>query len=235
MRIHISYAYGCPDVTLLREFCSYDIQCPECCEFVPEPEAELNYKISSTSLTSLHWSRQYEYPWALGHSNLKPTDVCLDAGGAYAVFKYALAKRCEKVITIDTNQDYLDKSIKSAERLGFNNIEFLNCAIENYQTEQRFDKIYCLSVLEHIQDKNARFACLQNMFKLLKKDGELYLTFDMVLENGETTFDFYINRSDAAEILQFFGIQGFNDDKYYTAKFPGGCVLATLCLKVWDI
>ena len=60
---------------------------------------------------------------------MKPTDVCLDAGGAYAVFKYALAKRCRRVVTIDMNQDYLDKSIKSAERLGFKNIEFLNSTI----------------------------------------------------------------------------------------------------------
>jgi len=235
VRIHISYAYGCPDVNLLREFCSYDIQCPECCEFVPEEEASLNYKISNTSLTSLHWSRQYEYPWALSHSNLKPTDVCLDAGGAYAVFKYALAKRCQKVVTIDMNQDYLDKSIKSAERLGFKNIEFYNSTIESLRTEEKFDKIYCLSVLEHIQDKNIRFACIGNMLNMLKKGGEFYLTFDIVLEPGETQFDFYMKPEDGAEILQLFGISGFQDDKYYTAKFPGGCILATICLKVWDI
>ena len=138
MKIHISYTYGCPDETILRELMSYDIQCPECTILEPHENAPLNFEVP-TSFTSLHWSRQYEYPWAIMHSNLKPSDVCLDAGGAYAVFKYAVAKRCAKVVTIDMNQDYLDKSIRSAERLGFKNIEFHNSKIQDYKTEEKFD------------------------------------------------------------------------------------------------
>ena len=73
------------------------------------------------------------------------------------------------------------------------------------------------------------------MVRMLNKGGELYLTFDIVLEPGETQYDFYMRPEDGAEILSLFGIAGFQDDKYYTAKFPGGCVLATVCLKAWDI
>ena len=234
MKFQTSFAHGCLDTTLLREFCSYDILCPECCELVPEAINSSNYMISKSRLTSLHWSRQYEYTWAILNSNLKPTDICLDAGGGYSVFKYAIAKRCQKVITIDVNQDYLDKTIKSADRMGFKNIEFLNCAIENYQTNQKIDKIYCLSVIEHIKDKDIRFKCLSNMLNLIDKNGEFYLTFDVVMEPGNNTFDFYINRQDASEILQFLGINGNVNGEFYTGVFPGGCVLVTVCIKMWD-
>lgn len=234
MKIHLSYAYGCPDVMLLRELCSYDILCPECSEFIPEEKASLNYKISDVGLTSLHWSRQYEYPWALQHSNLTKDHVCLDAGGGYAVFKYALAKRCKKVVSIDTNQDYLDKTIKSSKRLGFDNIEFHNCAIQDYKSEQKFDKIYCMSVLEHIRDKQTRFDCINNMIRMLKPDGEFYLTFDVVIKSGTSNYDFYMNMDDGSELLKYFGIESFQSDKYYTASFPDGCILAAICLKIWD-
>ena len=234
MKIHISYTYGCPDETILRELMSYDIQCPECTILEPHENAPLNFEVP-TSFTSLHWSRQYEYPWAIMHSNLKPSDVCLDAGGAYAVFKYAVAKRCAKVVTIDMNQDYLDKSIRSAKRLGFKNIEFYNSKIQDYKTEEKFDKVYCISVLEHIPSSSERIECINNMISMLKKEGELYLTFDFIIEEGENHFDFYMGKNEAAEILNYFGVSEFNDEKYYSASFPGGCVLATICLKVWDI
>lgn len=234
MKTHISYINGCPDETILRELMSYDIQCPECTILEPDENASSNFKVP-TSFTSLHWSRQYEYPWAIIHSNLKPSDVCLDAGGAYAVLKYAIAKRCSKVVTIDMNQDYLDKSIKSAKRLGFDNIEFYNSKIQDYKSEEKFDKIYCMSVLEHIPSSSERIDCLDNMTKMLKTGGELYLTFDLILEEGENQFDFYMRKNDIAEIFNYFGITEFNDSIRYTASFPGGCVLTTICLKVWDL
>jgi len=234
VKTHISYVRGCPDETILRELMSYDIQCPECTILERDENAPLNFKVP-TDFTSTHWSRQYEYPWAIIHSNLKPSDVCLDAGGAYAVLKYAIAKRCSKVVTIDMNQDYLDKSIASAKRLGFDNIKFYNSKIQDYKSEEKFDKIYCISVLEHIPDNQERIACIENMIKLLKKEGELYLTFDFIVKEGENQFDFYMRRPDVAEILRYFKVAEFNDVSYYNATFPGGCVLTTICMKVWDL
>lgn len=239
MRYNLSLIDGCQDEMILRELCSYDIQCPECCEFVPKDNYSKNLQISNLGLTSLHWSRQYEYTWAIQHSNLNKEHICLEAGGAYAVFKYALAKRCKKVVCIDINQDYLDKAIKSSQRLGFSNIEFENSFIQKYKTEQKFDRIYCLSVLEHIENKNDRIDCLKNMFGLLKSGGELYLSFDFVVQKGSKNYDFYIDQNEACELLKFLGINNFveviHNKKLPVAEFDGGCFISAVCIKFWDI
>lgn len=236
MKIELIYTHGCPSETLLRELMSYDIQLPECSLLHHPDNAPLNFSVSEISFTSLHWSRQFEYPWALLKADIQPNDVCLDAGGSYAVLKYAMAKRCKKVVAIDINKEHLDISKASAAKLGIKNIEYQHCGIENFHYPDGFDKVFCISVLEHIPDKNLRLFCLNNLIRMVKPGGQLLLTFDIILEKGESTYDFHMDKNDMSDILKSLGISNFFlDQPHYTANFAGGCVIETICVRIFDL
>lgn len=237
MKTELCSVFGCPSVDLLREFCSYDIQCPECCELVPDKRLEYIHAISSfTSLCSLHWSRQFEYPWAIMNSNLSKDDVCLEAGGGYAPFKYGLAKRCQRVISIDINKESQKMAFQSTMRMGINNIYYFNESIQDFKYEDKFDKIYCLSVLEHIEEEQIQRSCIENMFQLIKPGGEIYLSLDILLQSTDTK-DFYIDIARATKYFkEYFDIDFHlnNFDRYYSINMNGSNITA-VCLKVWDI
>lgn len=236
MKTELCSAFGCPSVDLLREFCSYDILCPECCDFVQHPRLDLIYTISPiTGLNSLHWSRQFEYPWAILNSNFCPNDVCLEAGGGYAPFKYALAKRCKTVVSVDIDKESQMKAFKSTIKMGLNNIYYLNESIQDLKYEEKFDKIYCLSVLEHIEDEHIQRKCIENMFSLLKPGGEMFISFDISLKptNGN---DFYIDTIRATKLLrEYFNTElDQNITDQYVAIDMNGHTITAVCLKVWD-
>lgn len=235
MQTQLTNAHGCPSESLLREFCSYDIQCPECCEFIPQQNIKENYTINlATGFCSMHWSRQYEYPWAIQNSNFTGHDVCLEAGGGYAPFKYGLAKRCKKVISVDIDKESQKKAFDSTIRLNYNNIFFVNESIQDLRYSEKFDKIYCLSVLEHIEDADVRMRCLENMVNMLKPNGELFISFDIFMKY--TNDQFYIDGAEAEKILAFFGTS-FDDSltKEYLAINMSDTLLSAWCLKVWDL
>lgn len=228
----------CPDEVLLRELISYDVRCPECTDLVPTG----NGFYHAISAACLHWSRQYEYPWAIKNSNLKDTDICLDAGGGHSVFKYALAKRCKKVIAIDLDEESFDKSAKSVSVLGIKNIEYQVCAIEDYDCEEKFDKIYCISVLEHIKEKEVRMKCIENMLRLLRDDGELFLSVDFI-SDGHAAFQIaecgcYIDLAGLLETLSYLGVERnramklINGGTPMSYRFPSSCAISVICLKV---
>lgn len=228
MNVEVSYANGCLDEFLLRELASYDIQCPELIPFIKTTSKNF---IIDAEFSCFHWSRQYEYTWCLRKSDIKKDDFILDAGGGYSILKYALAKRCKKVIAIDTNEEHLSKTNISAKRLGFHNIECKVCPIQDYKSEEKFDKIFCISVLEHIKEKNTRIECIKNMLDLLKPNGQLFLSFDFIVCNGKDTYDFYIDKKYASELLHWFGVDEFESNDIILGTFASGCSLATVCIK----
>lgn len=234
MKIELTNAFGCPNENLLREFCSYDILCPECCEFIPHPNLKENFVINTyTGLCSMHWSRQYEYPWAIMKSDFSNEDICLEAGGGYAPFKYGLAKRCKKVISIDIDKESQRKAFNSTLRMNINNIHYFTESIEDFKYEEKFDKIYCLSVIEHIKNKYVRDKCIENMLNLLKPNGQFFLSFDILLAPSDDQF--YIDVKEAEELLKRFGT---NLDECLSNKFlamdMNGAMITACCLKVWD-
>jgi 2-polyprenyl-3-methyl-5-hydroxy-6-metoxy-1,4-benzoquinol methylase len=122
------------------------------------------------------WSRQYEYAYAA--ANIDPDDrKILDVGSGYTFFASWLAKRGHQV----TCSDLYDLSALYEK----SDIEFVRDDICKTGIREQFDCIYCISVLEHIPDKE---RAVENMLKLLKPDGKLVLTLDCALNRfpGDT-------------------------------------------------
>jgi len=142
-------------------------------------------------LPDIWWSRGYEYEWARQFA--EPEDVCLDAAcGIGHPLKFYLLDKCQAVYACD-----LDERITSANGIlediaatfgqdaaaqlpsrYLNDIEYSMANITKlpYQ-DNMFDKIYCISVLEHT-GHSAMIQSLTEFARVLKDDGVIILTFD---------------------------------------------------------
>lgn len=140
------------------------------------------------------WSRQYEYIWAYSFANGE--DVCLDAAcGTSHHLKYALAKNCKEVHACDLDSSILNKeyitSLFPEEELKktidtlYSKINFLVANLEALPySDKKFDKVYCISVLEHLPYETMEKA-FSEFSRVLKDNGLIIITFDYPTINFE--------------------------------------------------
>ena len=91
--------------------------------------------------------------------------------GAGDGFKSLIVKQnCKKLLLTDI----LDENLESFKKLGFKNINYFKHNFLESNIKKKFDGIYSLDVLEHI-DKNKESKFLKNILKSLKKNGTLII------------------------------------------------------------
>ncbi len=169
------------------------------------------------NLPETWWSRTYEYEWT--KSFINPSDVTLDAAcGLEHPLKYYLLDNTKKTYACDidkrlTSKDdvlkavklaYGDSAAKEFPDKYFSEIEYDICSLSNmpYKDEQ-FDKVFCISVLEHLNDSFNKYKVLNKVpflrtmlahdiedslrefHRITKKGGLVILTFDFPRINLE--------------------------------------------------
>jgi 2-polyprenyl-6-hydroxyphenyl methylase / 3-demethylubiquinone-9 3-methyltransferase len=106
------------------------------------------------------------------HAHIENCDV-LDVGCGAGLLSEAMATKGARVKAIDLSESALGAA---REHAAFNNqdIDYQNIAIEQLSTsEQRFDVITCMEMLEHVPDP---LAIIQHCTALLKPSGTLFLS-----------------------------------------------------------
>lgn len=137
------------------------------------------------------WSRFYEYHWA--GQFVDEDDVVLDAAcGVCHPFKFYLSDCCKIVHACDLDPRILDQEAilkdiaaffgdevaANMDRSYFQKVHLLQADLTALPYEDsQFDKIFCISVLEHM-DKKSIFKAFAEFYRVLKEDGLLILTFD---------------------------------------------------------
>lgn len=165
-------------------------------------------------LPSSWWSRPYEYE--LARSFCAPDDIVLDAGcGLSHPLKFYLSDNCREVhacdlddrilsaqeILADITRDFGQSVTDSFPHRYLKRIYYSKASITDLPFEDNmFDKIYCISVFEHMLPKDITRS-LTEFRRTLKKDGMIVLTFDYP----------YINLMHFKSVLPFLGL-----------KFAGG-------------
>lgn len=141
------------------------------------------------------WSRRYEYAWAASFAG--PDLTVLDAAcGILHPFKFHLNKTCRETFACDRDPLILDKDAilnNIISEIGVEAITHEGGGVSHESFEglklactditklpyedERFDRVFCISVLEHM-DGATMIQALSEMRRTLKKDGLVVLTFD---------------------------------------------------------
>jgi len=131
-------------------------------------------------------SRLWEYPWAIIHAQLKPGMLCADVGCGESPFTIYLKKiaGCE-VLGFDPDihrgdsQDNFGVSESYIEKTG---LRIVRSSIDSLEAnENRFDRVFCISVMEHIPDCNVRSKGMKEIARILKPGGMAFITMDVNL------------------------------------------------------
>lgn len=132
--------------------------------------------------SSLHWSRVFEYPWAVLNGELKSNDIVLDAAGGKGILQFYLSSNCKQVVNADLDINGISKALQETFLGRPLSYYFPNIKIEqndiaklNY-ADSYFDKAFCISALEHTQDVE---GCITELMRVVKPGGFVIGTVDV--------------------------------------------------------
>lgn len=161
--------------------------------------------------------KNWDNPWAILNANLQKGQKILDCGSGRGVLQFYLSSKGLDVHAIDIshNRSKVFKKIQSRlKKIGINYTinphTVHNKLNKKYRTlvtfkmesatamsyeDNTFDRIFCISVIEHMPDPDIA-GSIQEMERVLKTGGLLLLTFDYHPEAnpdiiGFTKDDFY--------------------------------------------
>jgi SAM-dependent methyltransferase len=146
-------------------------------------------KIKHDFLIKTHREREWEFYKSFYGANLKDTDLVLDTGAYNTYFCVFLKDYVKKIYSTDSfywaERNYIKElNLPSPkqwvdeinridpEKLIAQKADLTNLSFEN----NTFDKIFCISVIEHVKDD---LTGMKEMFRVLKPGGILLLTTEV--------------------------------------------------------
>jgi ubiquinone/menaquinone biosynthesis C-methylase UbiE len=158
---------------------------------MPVEWARMDYSVVSSSIN--HWSRRFEYPWTIKVGNFVKNEIVLDAAGGNGILQFMISNFGCHVINIDIDRkNFLSESKATliqgdAKRLCF--------------ADNSFDKVICISVLEHIEEP---IEVIKELWRVLKTNGRLVITMDVA---EYSRYNHTIDSNIAQKILSFFNME----------------------------
>jgi ubiquinone/menaquinone biosynthesis C-methylase UbiE len=162
--------------------------------FVKVPRLQIDYGKSSYGILNsirIPGPRHWEYPWAIEHSNLSGRMNALDVGCGFSLFPMYLAKQGLSVTAIDLDSAEIRILSPFLASLLSARVDYrIGNAVELDFPDNTFDRVYCISVLEHIEEeerngrlvnyhkKNLDIVAIREMLRVLKPGGLLVITVD---------------------------------------------------------
>src|SRR3989344_3882702 len=121
-------------------------------------------RISPEDFSRAHFFYQQQKVYSFCQKRVK-NKVVLEVGSGSGYGTYNLSKFAKKIIAIDKDSASVEESKK---RYRSKNIVFIASPIETYKTDQKFDIIIALQVIEHFLEVHSFF---KKILFLLKKNG----------------------------------------------------------------
>lgn len=183
--------------------------------------------------TETHWSRRFEYPWAVEAGNISQEDKCLDAGGASSAFQYLLSKRSARVTLVDLDEGYLERHAKHLKKLReHKNIDLVKgnlCKLPF--ADNVFDKVFCISVLEHILHWE---QAANELVRVLAINGKMVISLDVMFSKAGRSYDGGSNL-DARDLDHLAEILNIDIPSHHTNDYfaiVGGRQVKVICLEI---
>jgi len=169
----------------------------------------------------------YEFVNMLRMTKLSKTDTILDLGCGEGTLTFVLAKSVKKAVGVDTNENTIaDAHFKNNELKNRLNAEFYCDKIENLNLpSESFDKAFSFSVIEHIPNYLEVF---RELFRLLKKDGELIISVDsfsdfdqelLKIHEKEFAIEKYFEKEELRKLLTELGFRHIEIKPIFKSRF----------------
>ena len=150
-------------------------------------------------LVRMHWSREWEYPWAVLASGGRRNDSIIDLGCGGSPLPIFLAHEGCQVVLQD--KEGVCKGKPSLRNYG-NSLAYIDHGLSKIEDlkdfkdgvigeDEEYDKAFCISVLEHV-DLDIIPAFLDEVWRVLKKGGIFVITLD-VNENTRQILEYVCN------------------------------------------
>ncbi len=134
--------------------------------------ADLEALRARDSISYLHPSKRWEYPWALERADLAPGSRVLDAGCGASIFPVYLARAGHRVSALDLD---VPQGLAAAHGVS---IDYVRGALTELPFEdESFDAVFCISVIEHLGRRGIARA-LAELRRVTRAGGRLLLTTD---------------------------------------------------------
>lgn len=139
-------------------------------------------------IPALYASRMWEYPFAILAAELKNGMTCADIGCGTSPFTAFLSQMVGSQNVVGFDPDYLKDDEADThsmfgmrqsfiDNVGFKYKENDMCNLDC--SDESFDRVFCISVIEHIHDETVWHKGLREMVRILKPGGRLILTVDL--------------------------------------------------------
>ncbi|GEM_PF-2185445 len=135
-----------------------------------------NYFYCRLDSLNLHRDLAFSKRWRYRKFFCKGNIRTLDVGGGGGPFTAQCLKNGNSVTLVDLDGAKIDKALKKLKALGFLDparIKAVTGDIREYETEDKFEQILLLEVLEHIQNDQ---ALLNKLASFLKPRGRLIIS-----------------------------------------------------------
>jgi 2-polyprenyl-3-methyl-5-hydroxy-6-metoxy-1,4-benzoquinol methylase len=120
--------------------------------------------------------RRCQYYWTVKNTPVESGSLILDAGCGGSLFPFFLSSFYKsEVIGIDIGDEELEMSEELKKIFPDLKVKFIKADMLDFQYEKKFDAIFSISVIEHIE---RWLDALVNLGELCKKNGYLSFTFD---------------------------------------------------------
>jgi len=202
------------------------------------PEAMANPADPDFGPFAFQWNsdtRIFEYPWAFLTAKTEPGMRVLDIGGGVSGMQYVLAQGGCDVVNVDPSAKPEFTSGFSAD-FGLNtelhatlnsvfgtNVRLIGETIQDAGLEpDSFDRVFCLSVLEHV-DGDAAGEILELIGRLLRPGGQALLTVDLFFDLkpfGVLTKNVWGINHNIAELVKSSGLTMVHGDPRELLGFP---------------
>ncbi len=129
-----------------------------------------NPKSKSKKVISSHVNEILSVARTYIKKTTKEIDV-LDVGSGQGEYSFELGKKVKSVVGVEPYKSAHEVAAKNS--IGHLKVKFFNIPVEDLKINKKFDLVICLTVIEHMPDAKKSF---KKIFKLLKRDGIIYLT-----------------------------------------------------------
>lgn len=150
-----------------------------------------------------HWSREFEYPWAIRHANLAADKWVLDAGGGNDcnLMQFWCAATGCRVVNLEIDPEQFPRY-----RVDPRILNVVGNIAKAPFTDCSFDNVICVSVLEHTDDPH---KCMSELWRVLRPGGRLTVTMDVSSRIHPTLGDdrHCVDLAAAVKIVSLLGLE----------------------------